>query len=52
MVALRWTIALMLANVVVDAAVGSVPVVGTVFDVVWKATDRNVRLLERAVVPS
>jgi hypothetical protein len=41
-----WTLASMLVNVAVDATVGSVPVAGTVFDVVWKANTRNVRLLE------
>lgn len=45
----RWTIARMFGNVAVDAVVGSIPVVGTVFDAVWKATDRNVDLLERAL---
>jgi hypothetical protein len=40
-----WTTLLrMLANVGVDTAVGSVPVVGDVFDVFWKANRRNVNL--------
>ena len=34
----------MLANVGVDFAVGSVPVVGDIFDVAWKANVRNLRL--------
>lgn len=38
-------VARMLVNVGVDALVGSVPVLGSVFDVVFKANDRNVRLL-------
>ncbi|WP_233204254.1 DUF4112 domain-containing protein [Halegenticoccus soli] len=41
------TIVRMLANVGVDVAVGSVPVVGTLFDAVWKANKWNVDLLER-----
>jgi hypothetical protein len=41
----RPTLARMLANIVVDAVVGSVPVVGDLFDAVWKANERNVRLL-------
>lgn len=41
-----WTLASMLLNVALDATLGSVPVAGTVFDVVWKANSRNVRLLE------
>lgn len=35
----------MLFNVAVDTAVGSVPVVGDVFDFIWKANDRNLALL-------
>lgn len=37
----------MVLNVAVDFVVGSVPVVGTLFDAVWKANERNVRLMER-----
>ena len=40
-------VALMLVNVAVDAFVGAIPVLGDLFDVVYKANDRNVRLLER-----
>jgi hypothetical protein len=36
----------MLLVLVVDAVCGSLPVVGDVFDAVWKANARNVRLLE------
>jgi hypothetical protein len=45
----RSVVARMLVNVAVDVAVGSVPVVGDVFDVFWKANRRNVILFERAV---
>ena len=38
------TLLRMLANVAVDVAVGSVPVVGVLFDAVWKANARNVEL--------
>jgi Domain of unknown function (DUF4112) len=34
-------------NMVVDTAMGSVPLVGDVFDVVWKANRKNLALLER-----
>ncbi|WP_435349569.1 DUF4112 domain-containing protein [Haloarchaeobius sp. HRN-SO-5] len=37
----------MLVNVLVDVTVGSAPVVGDVFDAVWKANVRNQELLER-----
>jgi hypothetical protein len=36
----------MLANIAADTAVGSVPVVGDLFDAGWKANARNVALLE------
>ncbi|MGB9956639.1 DUF4112 domain-containing protein [Haloferax prahovense] len=42
----RATLARMLGNVVLDATVGSLPLVGDVFDAAWKANARNVRLLE------
>ncbi len=40
-------IALMMLNVAIDWLVGSVPVVGDLFDVAWKANRRNVALLRR-----
>lgn len=47
-----WTLGNMLLNAVLDATVGSVPVLGTVFDVVYKANRRNVDLLEAHVSDS
>ncbi len=44
-----WTLVQMLVNIALDATVGSVPVAGTIFDVVYKANNRNVRLLEEHV---
>jgi len=41
----RLVVARMLGNVAVDAIVGAVPLLGTVFDVVFKAHQRNARLL-------
>lgn len=38
-------IARMLGNVVLDGAVGAVPLVGDVFDVMWRANRRNMRIL-------
>lgn len=35
----------MVLNVALDAAVGSIPIVGDVFDFGWKANDRNFQLL-------
>ena len=37
----------MAVNVAIDALVGIVPVLGDLFDFVWKANQRNVRLLNR-----
>lgn len=44
-----WTLVQMLVNVALDATIGSVPVAGTVFDVFYKANNRNVALLEEHV---
>lgn len=43
----RLTLVRMAANIVLDTALGSVPVGGDVFDAAWKANTRNLRLLER-----
>jgi hypothetical protein len=40
-----WTVVRMLGNVAVETVIGAVPVLGDVFDVVWKANMRNVALL-------
>jgi hypothetical protein len=37
----------MLINVLIDTVVGSIPLVGNVFDFVYKANDKNVELLRR-----
>jgi hypothetical protein len=36
----------MLGNVALDGIVGAVPLVGDVFDVMWRANRRNMRLLQ------
>ena len=41
------TLLVMLSLVAVDAVVGSVPILGSVFDALWKANHWNYRLLER-----
>lgn len=40
----------MLFNLAVDAAVGMIPLVGDVFDVLYRANAKNVALVERAVL--
>jgi hypothetical protein len=44
----RVTLARMVANVAIDTLVGSMPVVGDVFDAAWKANRKNYNLLLRA----
>ena len=43
----RHKIARMLGNVAVEAALGTVPVLGDVLDVVWKANLRNLAIIDR-----
>ncbi|QDZ00758.1 DUF4112 domain-containing protein [Nitratireductor mangrovi] len=43
----KHVLARMVGNVVVDTVVGSVPVLGSVFDLFFKANRRNVRLLRQ-----
>jgi uncharacterized protein DUF4112 len=40
------TLLRMLANVAIDALLGTVPVIGDLFDVAWRANLRNVALIE------
>jgi hypothetical protein len=44
----RVTLARMVANVAVDTLVGSMPILGDLFDAAWKANRRNYNLLLRA----
>ena len=39
----------MVANVAIDTAIGTIPVLGDLFDVAWKSNTKNVELLERYV---
>jgi hypothetical protein len=39
-------LARMLGNVVIDTAIGSIPLIGDLFDFAWRANSKNVRLLE------
>ena len=41
------TLARMLLNLALDSTVGAIPILGDLFDFVWKANLRNVALLER-----
>jgi hypothetical protein len=39
-------IARMVLNLAIDAGIGAIPLVGDIFDLAWKANDKNVALLE------
>lgn len=43
----RWVVARMSANTLLDTIVGSIPIVGDVFDVAYKSNRKNVALLRR-----
>jgi hypothetical protein len=43
----RWLQARMMGNLLIDAAVGSVPIAGDLFDIYFKAHARNLRLLQK-----
>lgn len=43
----RGILAAMLGNIALDTVLGSVPVVGFVFDAIYKANNRNVAILRR-----
>ncbi len=39
-------IARMVLNLAIDAGIGAIPLVGDIFDLAWRANDKNVALLE------
>ncbi|WP_024545609.1 DUF4112 domain-containing protein [Picosynechococcus sp. NKBG15041c] len=41
------TLVKMALNILVDSAVGTVPLAGDIFDVAWKANEANLKLLEQ-----
>lgn len=43
----RKLVARMVFNALLDAAIGSIPLVGDIFDFFWKVNKRNMRLVER-----
>jgi hypothetical protein len=45
----RWTLTRMGFNILLETVIGAIPIVGDLFDAVWKANYRNVQLLERTV---
>ena len=45
----RSTLVRMAANIMIESVVGLIPLAGDLFDAGWKANQRNVQLLERAL---
>lgn len=43
----RATVIRVVGNIILDTVIGAVPVIGDVFDWVWKSNRRNLQLLER-----
>ncbi len=41
----RWKIARKIGNVAVDTALGAIPLAGDVFDIFFKANERNMRII-------
>jgi hypothetical protein len=48
----KRVIARMVLNVMIEAAIGAVPVIGDFIDAAWKANARNMRLVEAAYSPT
>lgn len=46
----RTTLMRMAANIILDTTAGAVPMLGDVFDFVWKSNRRNLDLLERHTI--
>lgn len=47
----KRTLARMALNVIIETAVGAVPVIGDLIDAAWKANARNMQLVEAAYKP-
>jgi len=43
----RKAIIMMVGNVLLDAIIGSIPIVGSIFDFAYKANERNIRIMKR-----
>ena len=47
----RATVNKMFKNILLEFIVGCIPVVGDLFDIVWKSNQRNVKLIEESIAP-
>jgi len=43
-------IAQMAANIAIDFTIGSIPIIGDIFDFIWKANKKNVELIEETTL--
>ncbi|MEK6482248.1 DUF4112 domain-containing protein [Catalinimonas sp. 4WD22] len=43
----RKAMILMIGNVLIDAIIGSIPILGNIFDFAYKANERNIRIMKR-----
>ncbi|MFP4089574.1 MAG: DUF4112 domain-containing protein [Cyclobacteriaceae bacterium] len=43
----RKALIMMIGNVVLDAIIGSIPILGNIFDFAYKANNRNIRIMKR-----
>lgn len=43
----RKVLVMMLGNLILDAVIGSIPIIGNIFDFAYKANQRNVNLLKK-----
>jgi hypothetical protein len=48
----KRVLARMVGNVMIEAAIGAIPVIGDFIDAAWKANARNMRLVEAAYSPA
>tara|TARA_B100001250_G_scaffold360555_1_gene338090 strand:- start:1350 stop:1709 length:360 start_codon:yes stop_codon:yes gene_type:complete len=39
-------------NIIIDTTIGIVPVIGDIFDILWKSNKRNMRIIEKHLVKS
>ena len=41
----------MFKNILLEFIIGCIPIVGDLFDIVWKSNQRNVKLIEESMAP-
>ena len=46
----RSIVAQMATNIALDFTIGWIPIIGDIFDIIWKANQRNVKLIEESIV--